>query len=190
MIRVELDGHTIRALFGEVADRLPPAGPQHVVVLAGGSLLAWRGLRESTRDVDSLRPLAAELAHAADEVGAAHGLGVAWLNARAAAFTPLTLHVEDCTVLLDHPRLRVLGAPLGQVFLMKLYAARDRDLDDLRALWPLAGFDSPQQAAEQFWQAYPHAPEDPYLANFIAGIAETTPPVRGPDDLHQQGPAL
>jgi hypothetical protein len=97
------------------------------VVLAGGSLLAWHGLRESTRDVDSLRPLTAELAKAADEVGATHGLAVGWLNARAAAFIPLTLHVEDCTVLLDHPRLRVLGAPLDQVFLMKLYAARDRD---------------------------------------------------------------
>ncbi len=74
MIRVELDGQAIRALVGEVADRLPPEGRQHLVVLAGGSLLAWHGLRESTRDVDSLRPLAAELARAADEVGAAHGL--------------------------------------------------------------------------------------------------------------------
>lgn len=187
---MELDGHTIRALLGEVADRLPPEGPQHVVIVAGGSLLAWQGLRESTRDVDSLLPLAAELAQAADEVGAAHGLAVGWLNARAAAFSPLTLRLADCTTLFAHPRLRVLGAPLDQVFLMKLYAARDRDLDDLRALWPITGFDSPQQAAEQFGQAYPHAPEDPYLANFIASVAETTPPGRGPDDLHQHGPAL
>lgn len=187
---MELDGHTIRALLGEVAARLADEGPQHVVVLAGGSLLAWRGLRESTRDVDSLRPLSAELAQAADEVGDAHGLGVGWLNARAAAFSPATLHVEDCAILLDLPRLQVLGAPLDQVFLMKLYAARDRDLDDLRALWPLTGFVSPQQAAEQFWQAYPHAPEDPYLANFIASIAQTTPHGRGPDDQHHQGPAL
>jgi hypothetical protein len=185
---MELDGPAIRSLLGEVAARLPAEGRQHLVVLAGGSLLAWRGLRESTRGVDSLRPLAAELAQAADEVGAAHGLGVGWLNARAAAFIPLTLHVEDCAVLLDHPGLRVLGAPLDQVFLMKLYAARDRDLDDLRALWPLAGFDSPQQAAEQFWQAYPHALDDPYLATFIAGIAETAPPDRGPDDHQRQGP--
>ena len=64
---------------------------------------------------------------------------------------------------------------------MKLYAARDRDLDDLRALWPLAGFGSPQQAAEQLWQAYPHAPDDPYLANFSAGIAGTTAPGGGPE---------
>jgi hypothetical protein len=189
VIRVELDGQAIRALVGEVADRLPLEGPQRLVVLAGGSLLAWHGLRESTRDVDSLRPLDTELARAADEVGAAHGLAAGWLNARAAAFIPLTLHVEDCAVLLDHPRLRVLGAPLDQVFLMKLYAARDRDLDDLRALWPIAGFGSAQHAAEQFWRAYAHAPDDPYLANFIADIAETTPPGRGPDDQQHHGPA-
>lgn len=66
------------------------------MVLVDGSLLAWHGLRDSTRDVDSLRPLGAELAHVADEVGAAHGLAAGWLNARAAAFLPLTMHVEDC----------------------------------------------------------------------------------------------
>lgn len=83
-------------------------------------------------------------------------------------------------MLIDHPRLRVLGAPLDQVFLMKFYAARDRDLDDLRVVWPLAGAASPQHAAEQSWVAYPHAPEDPYLANFIAAIARTRPRPRPP----------
>ncbi len=89
---MELDGDTIRALLGEVADRLGPNRPQHVVVLAGGSLLAWRGLRESTRGVDSLRVLDAELARAAEEVGADHGLAVGRLNARAAGFSPFWLH--------------------------------------------------------------------------------------------------
>jgi len=74
VIRVELDGRTIRPLLGEVAGRPPREVPQHLMVLAGGSLLAWHGLRESTRDIDSRRPLDTELAQAADEVGAAHGL--------------------------------------------------------------------------------------------------------------------
>jgi hypothetical protein len=68
-------------------------------------------------------------------------------------------------------------------------AARDRDLDDLRALRPLAGFGSPLQAAVQFWHAYPHAPDDPYLANFIAGIAATTQPGGGHEDHLHRGPA-
>ena len=54
---------------------------------------------------------------------------------------------------------------------MKLYAARDRNLDDLRILWPLTGYVSAAQAVEAFWEAYPHAPVDPYLANFIDGLA-------------------
>jgi hypothetical protein len=168
---MELDGGTIRKLLGEVAGRLLPEGPQHLVVLAGGSLLAWHGLRDSTRDVDSLRRLDPELVAAADHVGAAHGLAAGWLNAYAAGFAPATLDLDACIVLLERPRLRVLGAPLGQVFLMKLYAARDRDLDDLRALWPHAGFTSANDAVEQFRQAYPHAPDDPFLINFVIGVA-------------------
>ena len=65
-----------------------------------------------------------------DEAGRASG-GLADIDAgvaRAARVDPR----RSCS-------MRVLGAPLDQVFLMKLYAARDCDLDDLRALWPLAG---------------------------------------------------
>lgn len=167
-----LDGATIRALVEELADRLDPRGPQHLVVVAGGSLLAWHGLRDSTRDVDSLRPLDPELAGAVAEVAAAHGLGPDWLNAHAAAFAPATLDLAACRVLLETPRLRVLGAPLDQVFLMRLLAARDRDIDDLRAPWPHTGFSSAQQAAEQCWRAYPHAPDDPYFADFVAQFTE------------------
>lgn len=152
-----------------------------MLVVAGGSLLAWHGLRDSTRDVDSLRPLDRELAQAAVEVGAAHGLAADWLNAHAAGFAPLTLELTECSLQIDRPRLRVLGAPLDQVFLMKLYAARDRDIDDLRALWPHTGFTSAQQAVEQFWAAYPHAPDDPYLDNFISEIAG----LGGPDQPHR-----
>ena len=50
-------------------------------------------------------------------------------------------------------------------------AARDRDLDDLRVLWPHAGFASAEDAVEAFWQAYPHAPDDPFLINFVIDIA-------------------
>ena len=184
---MELDGATIRALLEELADRLPPGGPQHALIVAGGSLLAWHGLRDSTRDVDSLRPLDLDLAQAAAEVGAGHGLGVGWLNAHAAAFAPLTLELAECSVLIDRPRLQVLGAPLDQVFLMKLYAARDRDLDDLRVLWPHTGFATAEQAVEQFWAAYPHAPDDPYLANFISEIADLGGPDHLPGTDHPRG---
>ena len=101
-----------------------------------------------------------------------HDLTPTWLNHSASAFRPATLDDADCDVLIEHPRLRVLGAPLRQVFLMKVEAARTRDFDDLVALWPRCGFDSAQQAADEYRLAYPDAPDDPYLTDWIMGIAQ------------------
>ena len=80
----------------------------------------------------------------------------------------------DCDVLLDRPRLLVLGAPLRQVFMMKLFAARvrTRDYDDLVALWPECGFDSAEKAVELYRDAYPHEAEDPYLVEYVRGLAD------------------
>ena len=41
-----LTGHHIRLYLSEVADAMEPIGPQHTLILVGGSLLAWHGLRE------------------------------------------------------------------------------------------------------------------------------------------------
>ncbi len=117
----------IRALLHELAAALPPGSRQHLVVMVGGALLAWHGLRDATRDVDSVHRLDAELQTAARSVAVVHDLAPAWVNHHAAGFAPQTLRAEDCERLIEHPRLLVLGAPLRQVFLMKLFAGRDRD---------------------------------------------------------------
>jgi hypothetical protein len=44
---LELQGPQIRTYLTEVAPRLAPVGPQHTLLLVGGSLLAWHGLRDS-----------------------------------------------------------------------------------------------------------------------------------------------
>ncbi len=44
----------IRAYLLEVAEALPLTSPQHELVMVGGSLLAWHGMRFSTRDVDTV----------------------------------------------------------------------------------------------------------------------------------------
>ncbi len=105
-------------------------------------------------------------------VAVRHGLAPTWLNDRSAPFAPATLQDKDCPVLLQRGRLNVLGAPLSQVFLMKLYAARARDYDDLVVLWPRAGFRSPEEAASALFTAFPHAPDDPHLADYVRAIAE------------------
>ena len=43
----DLGEEQIRACLHGVADALPSVGPQHVMVMVGGALLAWRGLRAS-----------------------------------------------------------------------------------------------------------------------------------------------
>lgn len=169
-----LDGPAIRAVLEKVAQELSAEGAVHTIVIVGGSLLAMQGLRHTTVDVDSVRRLDPELLAAVRAVAARRDLSPSWLNDHSAPFAPATLREQDCSLLLEAGRLRVLGAPLSQVFLMKLYAARARDYDDLVVLWPRAGFASPAAAATAFRAAFPHAPEDPYLSAFVGDIAEAS----------------
>jgi hypothetical protein len=155
----------------EVGEILGVDGPPHVVILVGGALLAWHGLRESTHDVDSVKAIEKELADAALTVANRHGLAPEWLNARALPFRPGTLDEGDCEVVLEHGRLRVLEAPLTHVFLMKLRSDRSRDHADLPSIWPRTGFDSAQQAVDAYWQAYPDAPADSHLTEYVERIA-------------------
>jgi hypothetical protein len=86
-------------------------------------------------------------------------------------FRPIGLEKSDCEVLAEHQRLRIPGAPLRYVFVMKLCAGRTRYHTDLQALWARCDFASPQEAASLFHEAYPHLEHDPFLADYIAEIA-------------------
>jgi hypothetical protein len=163
----------IRAYLIEVAELLPDGSPQCIVVV-GGSLLALLGFREATNDVDvdSIKRIGESLRDAVAQVADRHGLAPRWLNDSAAGFAPQTFDEAACTVELDHPRLRVLGAPLQQVFVMKLFASRAVDITDLTAIWSECGFESPEQAADLYHDAYPHLEWDEFLVDDIRAIAE------------------
>ena len=106
------------------------------------------------------------------------------LNDQARPFAPQTLREQDCDLLADLPALRVLGAPLDQVFLMKLHATRVRtsDVEDMVALWPRTGFASAAQAVHLYYQAYPLAEEDPYLAAYVAELTGAPEDAEPPPD--------
>jgi Nucleotidyltransferase of unknown function (DUF6036) len=169
-----LTAERIRAYLIEVAELLPDGGPQCIVVV-GGSLLALLGFREATSDVDSIKRIGKSLEDAVAQVADRHGLAPRWLNDSAAGFAPQTFDEAACTVELDHSRLRVLGAPLQQVFVMKLFASRAVDIPDLTAIWSECGFESPEQAADLFHAAYPHLEWDEYLVDEIRAIGERGP---------------
>jgi hypothetical protein len=52
-----------------------------------------------------------------------------------------------------------------QIFLMKLYASRAADVDDIEVLWEHYSFEAPEAAAEAFHLAYPHLEFDEHLAD-------------------------
>jgi hypothetical protein len=166
-----LSGDEIRVLLLEVADLVPETESPCTIIVVGGSLLALLGYRDTTDDVDSIRRLETSVKEATAIVADRHGLAPKWLNDAAAWFMPQTFEESECEILINHPRLRVLGAPLQQIFAMKLYAARAIDVEDLVIIWSECGFDSPQAAADLYHQAYPHVAEDPFLVNYIEGLA-------------------
>lgn len=159
----------ILELLTEVASELGP-GKQCVIVVAGGAAMALHDLRQATRDVDVLDQVDAELARAVEAVAVRHSLSPRWLNASASPRRPQTLVVEECPVALSVGRLEVREVPTDQLFVMKLSAARAIDIEDLRALWPVCGFCSVEQAVETFYQAYPLEERDPHLADFVRQV--------------------
>lgn len=166
-----LDGDAIKGLLEEVAKRLTPGPERHVVVIVGGALLAWSGLRNTTLDVDSVERLGLELQTAIAEVAEKRGLEPDWLNAEPARFRPTTLVVNDCEVLLETDTLVVRGAPLRVIFAMKLLRSQQNDLTDITKILPLAGFSSAAEAVEYFYESYPHALKDPELPDLVRQLA-------------------
>jgi len=166
-------GDRIRELLGEVAEQLGPEAPQETVIVVGGSLLAWRGLRASTQDVDSSRRISDEVRLAVRVVAERHQLAADWLNDNSAAWHPQTLDAKDCEILVEYPQLKVLGAPLWSIFLMKLNRSEPQDVVDMIMLWPFVAerFPTAQVATEAFYAAFPLESPDEFLGAQVIDIA-------------------
>lgn len=166
-------GDRIRTLLIEVANQLDPAKSQSTVLLVGGSILAWHGLRLATEDVDTTLKIDAELRAAIKRVAHSHQLDVNWLNDHSSPWHPHTLHPEDCEVLINHPRLLVLGAPLTAVFLMKLNRSQPQDVVDMLTLWPIVAddFSTARAVSKAFYAAFPLEEFDEYLEIEIVDLA-------------------
>lgn len=160
------------ALFDELAEELARLGTLAQVVMVGGAWMLWHSQRMSTRDIDSGRSLDPSIESAIAKVAQQHGLSDRWLNDSAAAFWPSNTAYDACEVVYQTASLEVRTPDPDVLFVMKLYRADPQDREDLVSLWPLCGFDDPEAAAAAFRNAYPHAPEDEYLADYIADVAE------------------
>lgn len=167
-----LDRAAILRFLEEVAAELPVGAAEEVVVV-GGSMLALTDLRSGTRDVDAAGELSQQLRGAAAVVAERHDLAPGWLSSSASAFVPYGyVDVVDPSPVLSATTLTVFTATADAVFVMKLFAGRPQDHDDLVALWPLCRFASPQAAADACNRAYDFIGQpDVHLARYVEQIA-------------------
>lgn len=166
----------LEALFDELAEELVPLGISAEIVMVGGAWMLWHSQRLSTRDVDSARRFDSDLREAIDRIGARHDLSERWLNDDAAPFWPSNASYDDCELIYEAPALSVRSPGPNVIFVMKLLRADPQDREDLVVLWPSCSFSDANDAAKAFRIAYPHAPEDEHLADYIADVARDSSP--------------
>ena len=160
----------ILRLLDDLAAELDDSPEAHTVVIAGGAMLALLGLRNSTVDVDSVVPLPQEVRLAAKQVALTHGLGDGWINDSAVPFLPHNADLSNGQEFVTRGRLHVRAVPVRALFAMKVLAGRAGDWQDVVSLWPLCGFASVDEALAAYAAAYPDAPEDPFLGDWIDRI--------------------
>lgn len=167
-------GDRIRQLLLEVAESMKPGRSQSTVLIVGGSLLALRGLRMATQDVDSSMRLDSDLRNAVESVAKKYELAIDWLNDIAVPWHPQTLQLEDCDVLIEHPQLKVLGAPLHAVFLMKLNRSQPQDVLDIITMWPLvtSAFPTARAVIDAYYSAFPFEEQDEFLESEVVDLAK------------------
>lgn len=170
------DRAELEALFDELSRELIALGTTAHIVMVGGAWMLWHSERRSTRDIDSARKLGSDLAAAVEKIAERHDLSRQWLSDSAAPFWPATADYEDCEIVYQQPAVEVRVPGPEVIFVMKLYRADPQDREDLISLWPLCDFTNPQAAAQAFQDAYPHAPVDDFLSDYIADVAHEAAP--------------
>ena len=151
-----LDHALIRQLFDELSAALEARGVRgHVYLLGGGALIAGHGKERATKDVDVRIDAATdEVLAAAKTIGERHGLDERWFDLKAAQFVPRGDDVRAKTVY-NSPGLVVTGASAEHLLAMKVFAARDIDLQDVKHLAGVLGITKASDAIRICEQAYP-----------------------------------
>lgn len=134
-----LDRTQLERVFTALGDRLVRRGVVADLFVVGGAAmaLAYDAVRV-TRDVDAVFVPHGVVLDEARAVAKDLGLPPWWLNEQASVYISGQADPGKRRVF-DHPGLRVMAASPEHVFAMKAMACRERDLDDLRSLAPLAG---------------------------------------------------
>lgn len=154
MTKPLLDRRQLIAVFEDLAADLERRGVRAEVFLVGGAALALAyNTRRTTRDVDAIFEPKNTVYAAARAVADRHGLPEDWLNDAVKGF--LHGHDPDASPVLDKPGLRVDVASPRYLLAMKLFAAREEDVDDILLLYKLCGFRTVAEGLDLVEASYP-----------------------------------
>lgn len=132
-----LDRAAIQRAFEGIEEHLAKRGLRaHIYIVGGAALMLAHRRSRSTMDVDALSidHRDAVLA-AARSVAQEQGLHDNWLNDEVRWIQVLpTQPDERAYVFFDSPHLVVIGASAAHVLAMRVRAARERDLEDIKSL--------------------------------------------------------
>jgi len=118
-----------------------------VFVVGGAAMAIAYDARRSTRDVDAIFAPTGEVRAAAASVAERLELEPGWLNDGAKAFAPGP--DADQSLVYEGEGLSVAVASPRYLLAMKLLASRtDRDVDDIRTLYDLCGFTTPDEGLD------------------------------------------
>ena len=142
-----LDHGRIRQLFDELSAALEARGVRgHVYLVVGGALITGYGGDRTRKDVGvRIDEAKDEVLAAAKTVAERNGLDDNWLDLEAAQFVPRGDEVRAKTVY-DSPGIVVTGASPEYLLAMKVFAAREPDLQDIKHLAGMLGIDEASDA--------------------------------------------
>lgn len=150
----DLDGAQVRSLLTELAAELHDDGVVADLFLVGGAAVAVAyDARRLTRDVDAVFRPVQQVRSAAARVAARHGLAPDWLNDAVKGFLPPGSPTGRRV--LEVPGLRVDVAEPRYLLALKLRAAREEDVADVRLLAGLAGVETADDALDLLEASFP-----------------------------------
>jgi hypothetical protein len=141
--------------FTALGERLARRGVVADVFIVGGAAMALAyDAARVTRDVDAMFVPHGIVHDEAIRVADDLGLPRWWLNEQASVYISGKDDLGKRRVF-DHPGLRVMAASPDHIFAMKAFAARTRDIDDLRLLAGILGVESADAALQICADFYP-----------------------------------
>lgn len=151
-----MEREEIVALLTELGRRLAAAGLRGEMMVVGGTAMAlcFDALRQ-TKDVDAIFEPKGRIYELAEELAEERGLPSGWLNDAAKSFFPPGRVGER--VVLDLPGLVVRAPSAEYLLVMKAFAARPEDLEDVRFLVGYLGLGSLGEVLGVVERYYPRA---------------------------------